>query len=234
MRTQVTFGKESIPLTIDFSPRRTLKITVRPDRQVVVLAPAGKSVEEILIRVSRRAAWIAKQRAYFERFLPTQPPRQYVGGETHRYLGRQIRLKLIADEENSVKLVAGYLVVRLPRPKDGGRVKSLVDEWFNGHGRLVIQGRLEKCYARVRGSGIPRPSIRFQKMEKRWGSCSRGGTIVLNTELAKASIPCIDYVLYHELCHLKCPSHGREFYKLLARFVPDWRRWKERLEMAGL
>jgi len=81
------------------------------------------------------------------------------------------------------------------------------------------------------GTGIPNPVARFQKMEKRWGSCSRKGTIVLNTELAKASVPCIDYVLFHELCHLKFPHHGKEFYGLLARFVPDWRNWKERLEM---
>jgi len=234
VRAQLVFGKESIPFTIVFSARRSLKITVRPDRQVLVSAPTGKSIEEVIQRVRRRASWIVRQREYFERFLPIQPPRQYVSGETHRYLGRQFRLKLVQDGEESAKLLGKYLVVRVSKPNDKARVRTIVEEWFKAHGRKVITGRLEKCYAHVQKSGIPEPIVRFQMMERRWGSCSRKGTIVLNTELAKASVPCIDYVLLHELCHLKFPHHGKEFYGLLARFVPDRRQWKESLELATL
>lgn len=230
----ITFGKESIPVKIAFSDRRGLKIAVRPDRSVVVSAPAGKAVEDVIERVRRRAAWIVKQREYFERFSPIQPPRQYVSGETHRYLGRQLRLKLVPDREESVKLLGRYFFVRVAKPSEKVRVKMLVEGWFKEHGRKVIAGRLEKCLAQMQKTGIPDPAVRFQKMEKRWGSCSSKGTIVLNTELAKASVPCIDYVLFHELCHLQFPHHGKEFYGLLARFVPDWRKWKERLELSTL
>jgi predicted metal-dependent hydrolase len=230
----ISFGKESIPFTIGFSARRGLKISVRPDRHVVVSAPAGKSVEEVIERVRRRASWIVRQREYFERFSPIQPPRQYVAGETHRYLGRQLRLKLVPGGEESVKLLGRFLVVRIAKPSDKARVRLLVEEWFKEHGRRVITGRYEKCFKQMQKTGISRPAVRFQRMEKRWGSCSRKGTIVLNTELSKASVPCIDYVLFHELSHLKFPHHGMEFYSLLARFVPDWRKWKERLEMVTL
>jgi predicted metal-dependent hydrolase len=230
----IAFGKQFIPFTIVFSARRGLKIAVRPDRTVEVSAPAGKSVEQILGRVRSRASWIARQREYFERFSPIQPPRRYISGETHRYLGRQFRLNIVQDGEESVKLLGKYLVVRAARPKDSARVRALVEGWYNVHCRKVIAGRLEQCYAQVRKSGISKPIVRFQKMEKRWGSCSRKGKIVLNSELAKASVPCIDYVLFHELCHLRYPHHGKEFYRLLARYVPEWRKWKERLEMATL
>ncbi|MHB8834373.1 MAG: M48 family metallopeptidase [Candidatus Methylomirabilia bacterium] len=239
----IAFGKESIPITIAFSDRRGLKISVLPDRSVVVSAPVGKAVEEVIVRVRRRASWIVRQREYFERFSPIQPPREYVAGETHRYLGRQLRLKLVRDSEESVKLLGKFLVVRVAKPSDQAGVKLLVEGWFKEHGRKVIVGRYEKCFEQMQktvdqaaGSriGTPHPLVRFQKMEKRWGSCSRKGTIVLNTELAKASVPCIDYVLFHELCHLKYPHHGKEFYGFLARFVPDWRKWKERLEMVTL
>ncbi len=241
----ITFGKESIPFTIAFSARRGLKISVQPDRHVVVSAPAGKAVEEVIARVRRRASWIVRQREYFERFSPLQAPRQYVSGETHRYLGRQLRLKIVSDGEESVKLLGKFLVVRVAQPGDKTSVRHLVEGWFKEHGRKVIQGRLEKCYEQIQKTGVlsqvdpasgkwTARAVRFQKMEKRWGSCSRKGTIVLNTELAKASVPCIDYVLFHELCHLKFPHHGKEFYGLLARFVPDWRQWKERLEMSTL
>ena len=230
----ISFGKESIPFTVAFSARRGLKISVLPDRRVVVSAPAGKTVGEVIERVRRRASWIVQQREYFERFSPIQPPRQYVGGETHRYLGRQLRLRLVKDCEESVKLLGRFLVVRVAKPSDKARVKLLVDDWFKAHGRKVIAGRLERCLSQMQRTGIPSPVVRFQMMEKRWGSCSRKGTIVLNAELAKASVLCIDYVLFHELCHLRFPNHGKEFYGLLLRFVPDWRRWKERLELSTL
>jgi len=173
----VTFGKESIPFTIDFSARRGLKISVLPDRHVVVSAPAGKAVEEVIERVRRRAAWIVRQREYFERFSPIQPPRQYVSGETHRYLGRQLRLKLVQDREESVKLLGKYLFVRVAKPSDKARVKLLVEGWFKDHGRKMIAERLDKCLAQMQKTGIHSPVVRFQKMEKRWGSCSRKGTI---------------------------------------------------------
>ena len=71
-------------------------------------------------------------------------------------------------------------------------------------------------------------------MKRRWGSCSGTGRILLNTELVKAPVHCIDYVITHELCHLRFASHGPEFYRLLDRLMPDWRQRKERLERVGL
>ena len=67
-------------------------------------------------------------------------------------------------------------------------------------------------------------------MVRRWGSCTRSGTILLNLALVKAPVTCIDYVVMHELCHLKEPNHGPGFFRLLSRFMPDWESRKERLE----
>ena len=68
------------------------------------------------------------------------------------------------------------------------------------------------------------------RIRTRWGSCSRGGTILLNTELIAAPVECIDYVITHELCHLRIHGHTPDFYRLLFRCMPDWRRRKARLE----
>ena len=67
-------------------------------------------------------------------------------------------------------------------------------------------------------------------MIKRWGSCAKTGTITLNYELIKAPLHCIDYVIMHELCHLKIHSHGNGFNELLSKCMPDWEWRKERLE----
>jgi predicted metal-dependent hydrolase len=69
-----------------------------------------------------------------------------------------------------------------------------------------------------------------QRLQKRWGSCTPKGTILLNPELVQAPGHCIDYVVIHELCHLVHPDHSSAFYKLLDRLMPEWKKWKERLE----
>lgn len=72
--------------------------------------------------------------------------------------------------------------------------------------------------------------MRLQIMKVQWGSCSPAGRLTLNPDLVKAPRECIDYVLLHELCHLKEHNHSRNFYRLLERHLPRWRRNKERLD----
>lgn len=76
--------------------------------------------------------------------------------------------------------------------------------------------------------GIPPLSI--QRLKNRWGSCTPKGRIILNPEIIKAPSRCIDYVVIHELCHLVHHNHGKQFYQIQSKIMPDWERWKERLE----
>jgi predicted metal-dependent hydrolase len=232
----IIYGQERIDFSIRFSQRERLTISVHPDLSVTVDAPDDRPVNEVITRVKRRAGWIVRQRDFFERFKPEQPERRYVGGETHIYLGRQYRLKLTEDNSGCVKLTRGYFVVRTRNPHDPVRVKRLLDKWYADHSRSALLSRLSRCSELVRRFDVPSPdTVQFRRMSRRWGSCGKGGGIVLNTELVKASVYCIDYVIVHELCHLKHPNHGREFYRLLEMCLPDWARRKERLErVSGL
>ncbi|MDR2848123.1 MAG: M48 family metallopeptidase, partial [Bacteroidales bacterium] len=73
-------------------------------------------------------------------------------------------------------------------------------------------------------------SLYIQNMANRWGSCTPKGKIILNTELIKAPKPCIKYVITHELCHLLHRNHNSAFYQLLTTEMPDWERWKNKLD----
>ena len=227
----VTFGKKTIQFEVKYSNRRTLAIQVNPDLTVVVVAPYGTEVEPIKARVSKRAAWILKQQDFFEAFLPQTPPRRYVSGEACYYLGKQYRLKVVQMEETeSVKLQGPYIFVRVRDKANARRIETLLTDWYRSHARTRFHTSLLKCWEVLRKYEVPLPQMRLRKMHKRWGSCSPQGVVYLNPELVKVPSHCIDYVILHELCHLKHPDHSPRFFHLLGLVLPDWKQRKARLE----
>jgi len=82
----------------------------------------------------------------------------------------------------------------------------------------------------VQHSRFYETELRIRHMKSRWGSCSVSRAILLNTELVKAPVHCIDYVIAHELCHFKYRKHGDQFYRFLGKLMPDWQDRKRRLE----
>lgn len=208
-----------------------MEIAVHPDGRVVVKVPTGTTQDAVDRRVLRRARWIREKVEYFRKFEPKIPPRRYVGGETHLFLGRQYRLKLVASPETGVKLKGGYFyvsVANLDRPEE---IRSLLDAWYSFHATLLFQKRLRACCDAVRWPNEPLPPIKVRKMKRRWGSCSSRGVIVLNRALVEAPLFCVDYVIMHELCHLKVSGHGPKFWALMHRRMPDYIERRKRLEM---
>ena len=226
----VTYGRQSIAYDVAYVDRKTMEIAVHPDGRVVVKTPIGITPATVQKRVVKRARWIRKQINYFRQFEPRTPPRRFVGGETHLFLGRQYRLRIKKHPGNVVKLKGANFSVLTPVPDNRQKVKHLLTEWYQEHAQEIFSRRLQSCYETARGLKVPYPIVKLKKMAKRWGSCSKAGDIVLNTDLVKASLYCIDYVIMHELCHLKEHTHNNGYYKLLSKYMPDWAKRKERLE----
>ena len=232
-RHEVVYGTETIAYEVRFLPsRRTLGIEVHPDLAVLVRAPADCDPDIILARVGKRAPWISKQLKNFRRYSPRTPQRQYVSGETHLYLGRQYRLKVGAGETASVKMNRGHLLLNMPGKADPERVKALLHRWYLDHARQVFIGVLDEWLPRFKG--YKRPRLIVRSMQSRWGSLSQAGTMTLNSNLIRAPRACIEYVVVHELCHLKHRDHDAGFFRLLGQVMPDWEKRKQRLETALL
>jgi predicted metal-dependent hydrolase len=220
-----------IPFHVNLSDRTKLTIHVYPEMRVEVLAPASKAIDLILARVGRRSRWIVKQWRYFGQFQPKQPDRRFVSGETHVYLGRQYRLKVTKGVPSQVRLVGRYFLVRHSDPGDSGEVSRLLQDWYVSHAKALFVARLSYWISGCRPLAMPEmPTLTVRKMTRRWGSCTKSGTIALNIDLIKVPLTFIDYVIVHELCHLKIHNHSPAFYRLLTRSMPDWRQRKERLE----
>lgn len=233
MWQEFVFGTETFSYEIRFlSTRRTLGIEVHPDLSVVVRAPADCDLDTIQARVGKRASWISKQLTNFQRYSPRTPARQYVSGETHLYLGRQYRLKIVTGEFVPVKMNSGHLVLTLPGKAKPDRVKALLYRWYLDHARRVFIEVLDELLPRFKGHQRPRLIVRA--MQSRWGSLSQAGTMTLNANLVRAPRACIEYVVAHELCHLKHRDHDARFFRLLGQVMPDWEKRKQLLETALL
>lgn len=224
------YGTTTIEYTLSFTQRKTLGITVHPDCTVSVRAPINSTVDAVEAKLKARSGWILKQLNEFERYLPLLPPRRYVSGETHLYLGKQYRLKVEASLDADVKLTRGRFYVYTPDVADTTAIQQQLERWYRDKAQTIFSEQLAACLKRVSVIGITdRPELRIRIMQKRWGSCTEAGVITLNLKLIQVPKPLIDYVIVHELCHLKEHNHSAAYYRLLDLAMPDWVERREAL-----
>jgi predicted metal-dependent hydrolase len=221
-----------IPYQVLFVPGRQRKVAihVHPNGCVQVDAPLQTSLADIKQAVTKRSRWLCE---HIERIREQRAwvlPREYVSGESHFYLGRRYVLKVrrIKRQPPNVKLIRGLLQVTTGDVTREA-VKHLLWDWYKVHARMQFDRRLEALV--LQSSWVrEKPSWKLRIMKKQWGSCSPQGILSLNPHLVKAPSQCIDYVLLHELCHLKFHNHSRQFYRLLKKQMPEWETVKVRLD----
>jgi predicted metal-dependent hydrolase len=228
---RVRLGDEVREYELRRSSRRTLAITVAPGGDLVVTAPEGTSDAQVDSVLRRRGEWI-RRRTREAAALPPQPtPREWVSGETHRYLGRQYRLKVARAEKTQVKLSGQFFRVTVPDPREPEQVRQVMERWYLDHARETFGRRMEALIRRTPRLGLTEaPPLIVRRLQKRWGSCSAEGRILMNVDAVRLPMPCIDYLLVHELCHLRQPHHGPGFWRLLDACMPDSERWRQRLQ----
>lgn len=227
------YGTEILRFSVRRQTQRrnnSIAIHVEPEGTVLVDAPVEASREVILAAVRKRARWIQVHVAGFLRRRMHVLPREYVSGEAVMYLGRRYLLKVIQTDgiEVGARLFGRHLEVR-SATRSPQEVGAAMDEWFRARARIVFAERMGVMLEALRWKHPP-PPARLQAMKVQWGSCSPAGRLTLNPWLVKAPRDCIDYVILHELCHLKEHNHSPRFYQLLDKHMPLWRERKERLD----
>ena len=227
------YGNEHIRFAIRQQPDRKgnrISIHVEPDGRVVVDAPAGASRDTVLAATRKRARWISQHLAAVRTRLAYLLPREYVSGKSLLYLGRRywLKVRVTPDQAGSTRMRGACIEVSVPT-RDPLLVRAQLDAWLWARARQVFMERMQVIAAPLRWVK-ELPAMRLQAMKVQWGSCSPAGRITLNPHLVKAPRECIDYVLLHELCHLRHHNHSPQFYKSLDGQMPRWRATKERLD----
>lgn len=228
----VRYGDETIRYTVRVNPRRSERVAIHVHHDGVVEVEAPENVTEAAIRqaVLKRARWVLRHitdaRKRFEHVLP----RHYVSGEQVLYLGRRYVLKVVKvpKAERSTKLKGGLLVVATDST-DRVALRARVRAWYRVRARDYFSGRIVAIARSLPWVQEP-PPFRLLDMKRQWGNCATGGTITLNPFLVKAPREAIDYVVTHELCHLREHNHSPEFFRLLSCAMPGWEAIKSRLD----
>ena len=227
----IKYGKKEFEIELFQEKRKTFSISVLPTSKIIVKAPENINKQEIINKIQKKAKWISKQKQYFIDNYKSSENKKYISGESFRYLGRQYRLKLIKTDKNYVYLKNGYLTVEYSRKKP----EKLINQWYITRAKTVFKEELDKCFQRFSNYNLIKPAIKIRKLKNRWGSYNKSkNSINMNLETIKASKSCIDYVIFHELCHSIYFSHNRAFYDLLESKCHDWKNIKSKLEKISI
>lgn len=245
---------ESIPVEVRRSKRRRTRIGLAfdPGGYVIVEAPLEASVAEIRTVIRENARWLRHRLEKVTSSIGLSSCVSYASGELMHYLGDPYELvvrsgisdqvlckerALPADQLNlySRCTVRGCIHVTLRAPEAAlsacsHRVKHLLVEWYRDQAGEQFAGQLESWRRKLPWLRDRMPPWRHRFMRSQWGSCSLSGRISLNTHLVKAPPSLTEYVVLHELCHLQHYDHGRRFYSLMSRYMPDWEERRGQLD----
>ena len=229
---QVEFGGKIISFVLDRKNVKNINLHIKPDMTVAVSANPNVPLQFILDFIKEKAPWILKNVQYFEDVQPEiQSEKEYVSGESIKYLGKQYRFRVIQSENEDVKYDRGFIYLYVYDKENRKRKEDLFNQWIRTRADATFRESLDKMYASIQKYGVPKPELMIRTMKARWGSCLKdSNTILLNFELIQAPKYCIDYVVLHELIHFLYGDHDNRFYSFMSTLMPDWRKRKAILD----
>lgn len=230
---QFSYGNEVIKYEVQRKEVKNINLMVKPDLKVIVSVNDEVPIDYIKDFVNDKAPWIIKQQSYFKKAQTENLiSKEYVSGETFKYLGKQYRLKVIQSYDyEGVKLFQGYFCLHIKDKNNISKKQRLLENWLKTKAQEIFEESLNKIYPLIEKYEVIKPSINIRKMKSRWGSClTKKRTILFNLDLIIAPKYCIDYVVLHELIHFIHKGHNKEFYNLLTVLMPDWNKRKAILD----
>lgn len=204
-----------------------------PNGRVRIAAPLAMSDNAIRLAIVGKLAWIKRQRARFDA-QPRQALREMVSGESHYFLGKRYRLRVVAHDGVAKVFVRNRSTIELHIPRHAGveqRAQAL-RRWYRQQLRLLVPPLLAKWQSLL---GVQVAEWGIRRMKTKWGTCnSKARRIWVNLELAKKPPQCLEYIVVHEMAHLITRHHDDRFVAILNRRLPHWERYRDELNAAPL
>ena len=227
MKTVTIYGTP-IPYSVQrIKNRKTIQIAFTPERTLLVKAPYGITESEAVKILTGKASWIHKHWHRLTKLSTNPVNRKFESDTQLLYLGQQYRLKLTQSSKDLVYIDGETIIVQCSAPAAAyqASAQALLLKWYVKQAGSALSNRTN-YWAKIIGVSPTRVTIRDQKT--RWGSCSNRGSINYSWRLIMAPSPVMDYLVIHELCHMKVANHSQSFWQLVANHIIDYnehRRW---------
>ncbi len=219
-----------IDIFIERKSVKKIRLKVFPDGVVKLSAPLGVSGEWINDYLNGKTKWIENSLNYFKDVRANELDTIHSGIST-RILGRQKRIIVKEGKIYKIEQKEDYVYMQSPAIDDKQALQKQFERWWQKQSKSYFLLVIERLYPIIAKHGINQPALQVRKMKTLWGSCSRKHCkINLNYYLYKASPPCIEYVVLHELTHFIYPKHNKDFYEFLTIHMPDWKERKRILD----
>ena len=237
MTTEVENGRIDVGGTLVEVVRKNIKHlhlgVYPPEGRVRVAAPTYVDDDAVRLAVVARLGWIRRRQAEFRR-QDRQPQRRLVSGESHYVDGRRYRLAVVEHDGRPVVRLRNRttMELRVPPTADRDAREAVLHRWYRRRIRERLPALLAAWQPRV---GVQVAEVRIRRMKTRWGTCNAGARrIWLNLELAKKPVPCLEYIVVHEMVHLIERRHNDRFRAVMDGIMPRWRACRDELNRAPL
>jgi predicted metal-dependent hydrolase len=226
MWTRIQLG--DIALDVVRKDIKNVHLSVHPPTgRVRIAAPRRMSLNTVRVFAIAKLPWIKRQQQKL-RQQERESPREYLDRESHYLWGKRYLMQVIeAHQPPSVELSHRRMILRLRPGTNISKKEAILEDWQREQLRSAIPPLIEK-WERIIGVRVQRFFV--QRMKTKWGSCNhRAGSIRLNTDLARKPRECLEYIVVHEMVHLREPTHNASFIALMDRFMPTWQSVREAL-----
>ncbi|MBN2282209.1 MAG: M48 family metallopeptidase [Candidatus Marinimicrobia bacterium] len=220
---------EGINIKVEKTDRRkTVSIFIERDGSVRVLAPSTTSDEKIEEAVKARQYQIFSKLAKWQELNEGRVNRKFVNGQSFLYFGRNYRLSIVEKQDVPLKLIKGYLILDKNKLD---KADEVFRQFYKEKGKKKIEERLKLIAEKFEQKPT---SIKVMELQNRWASWSPKHGLNFHWKCAMAPVPVIDYIITHEMVHLKYPNHSPEFWNELDKKMPDYKEYENWLKQNGV
>jgi predicted metal-dependent hydrolase len=232
------YGMTTIEYSIEYKKGKSdVTLSVCLAEGVKLVAPEDIDSEKLEGILYKKAPWILKKKNELDEIAAITPPKEYVSGEKFAYLGRHYRLKVHKNEQVIKPTLAfknGRFWAEVPTDMPQSEIRKelnlLFKEWYIKQGYKRIEERLKIYCPKME---LEPSKVVFREQQKRWGTCTKEGAIYLNWRIMMAPMSVVDYILVHELAHIKYPDHSTNYWRFVHSIIPDYEKRKDWLRIKG-
>lgn len=227
----IVYNNRKIEYNFERKSIKNINLRIKQDATVYISAPYDVKNEYIDKFVMERAPWILKHIEKFEKIKKSNEKnnqvKQYISGETFKYLGKDYRLKVIKNDKNNIVIEKDNIKLYTNDVYNVLKKEKLMQNWYRVKAIIIFNECLDDMMIIMDKYNLTKPEMKIRNMKSRWGSCYiNRNKIIINLNLIKSYRICIEYIILHELVHFLCKYHNKEFYSYMTLLMPDWKERK--------